>query len=106
MISVSKVVAVQLDQRVEVDNHRGDSRQQDDLVRNLVNPASRRRIQPEDHRDATHHELNPDAGDDGAQPLDLGGGDPALRDIHKEARDEVQKHQPHAVHLLRRSACR
>ena len=81
-----------------ITNHR-EPGEQDDLVGEVVQPLSGSGVDPDNHGEAADHHLNPDAGDDGGQPLHLGGGDPGLGDVDIKSGREIEKHEAHAVNF-------
>ena len=101
-----EVVAVQLDERIQVDQNDSQPGDQNDLVSEIVQPLSGRGVDPRNHRQSANHHFNPDAGDDGSQTLQLGRGDPGLCHVDIKCGRQIEKHEPHAVNFARRNVCK
>ena len=92
-----KVVAVQLDEGIEIDDDHGQPGEQNELVTELVDPLPRLCVRPYHDGHTAKHHLDPYSGDDGGHALQPAGRDPGFGDVYIECGRQVKKHQTHAV---------
>ena len=91
------VIAIELDERVQVQEAPQACHRRDEQG-GRMNPRSRIRGAPGEHRERPHHELHVQSRETHEQPFRAFGEEPGVVDVAVEGRVEVDQHEPQLVY--------
>ena len=92
------VVGVESQQRIAIEEQRGDTGHEDDIVGDDVG-RTRGGIGPDDGSDGGDRQFKEDAGQSHHGPVPFAGEGPSAGGVHIGQREEHQKHDAHGVDL-------